>query len=173
MSTIHAHRSGEGLPETYEDLLREVFSRSLEGFQVIDRDWRYLYVNNEVAKQGKSTPEELIGHTMQEKYPGIEQTPVYIQMKRVMDEGISIRMENEFSFPDGSRGWFLLFIHPCPGGIYIFSVDISDRKRMEQALLSKIETMTKVFATAPSDRTLFEDLHAAVRALYRQEPTEI
>lgn len=160
------------IPQTYEDLLHEIFDHSSEGFQVIDADWRYIYVNQEVAKQGKSRPESLLGHSIIDEYPGIEKTDLFKHMKRVMEEKVSISMENEFLFPDGTKGWFQLFIHPFSGGIYIFSVDISDRKEQENAVMQKIDMLSKVFASAESDKTLFTDLQNAMHKLYRSAPVE-
>ena len=160
------------IPQTYEDLLHEVFDRSSQGFQVIDSEWRYIYVNAEVARQGKAQPEELIGRSMLERYPGIEKTDLFARMKRVMQEKITVTMENEFLFPDGTKGWFQLFIHPFPGGIYIFSVDISDRKEQERTVLEKIDMFSKVYSSTESDRVLFTELRNAMRKLYESPPIE-
>lgn len=119
-------------------LLTEVVDELLEGFQIISRDWRYLYVNKTVAEQGKKTKEELIGRTMMECYPGIEGTPLFAQMKKCMDENVSARFENEFRFPDGSTGWFQLCMHPVRSGLVILSTDITKRKQTETELKTKI-----------------------------------
>jgi hypothetical protein len=42
-------------------------------------------------------------------------------------------LENEFTFPDGSRRWFELRIQPVPTGICVYSSDIDDRKRRDLA----------------------------------------
>ena len=44
-------------------------------------------------------------------------------------------MENEFTFPDGTVGWFELKISPVPEGIFILSMDITERKRTEDELI--------------------------------------
>lgn len=43
-----------------------VFDHLLEGCQIIDFDFRYVYVNEVAAKHGLKTREELVGHTMME-----------------------------------------------------------------------------------------------------------
>ncbi len=126
------------------EVLENVIDEMFEGFQVIGRDWKYIYVNLTVAKQGKSTREALIGQTMMEKYPGIEKTFFFEQLRKCMDERISIRMENEFVYPDQSVGWFQLFLHPCEEGVFILSIDISDQKRAEKNLNQKIDQLNKM-----------------------------
>lgn len=130
----------DSIPSTVNragELLSSFVDEMHEGFQIIDFQWRYLFVNAVVAKQGKKTKEELLGRTMMECYPGIENTPLFVQMKKCMDERESVNFENEFAFPDGSTGWFGLLIRPCEEGIFILSVDITERKRAEENLQNK------------------------------------
>jgi PAS domain S-box-containing protein/putative nucleotidyltransferase with HDIG domain len=130
-------RAGVELRQS-DERLRGTLDSMLEGYQIIGWDWRYLYVNPAVVAQGKQTKEQLLGHTMMEMYPGIENTELFGVLKRCKEEHTSNRIENEFLFPDGSKGWFELFIEPVPEGIFILSMDITKRKlaedRIEQQL---------------------------------------
>jgi PAS domain S-box-containing protein len=139
------------------DILRQVFDKSPEGFQVIDKNWRYLYVNEAVAKQGMNTVTGLTGNTMMEMYPGIEKQPFFEYLKRCMDEKVGVSIENQFVYPNGQKGWFQLFIRPWIGGIMIFSIDISYRKMIEQRILDMIET-SKGAASTEGDRKNLDDL---------------
>ena len=105
-----------------------------EGIQVIDPDWRYLFLNNSVIKQSKYRREELIGFTMMEKYPGIENTELFKTLKKCMHERKPEIFENEFAYPDGTSGWFELSIQPVPEGLMILSMDVTGRKKAEQEL---------------------------------------
>ncbi|MBL8747925.1 MAG: response regulator [Planctomycetes bacterium] len=105
----------------------------LEGIQVIGRDWRYLHVNDVAARHGRTTKELLIGRPITACYPGIDRTPVWDVMLRAMTDRTSQLLENEFVFPDGSRGHFELRIHPVPQGICILSIDVTARKEAEEA----------------------------------------
>lgn len=102
-----------------------------EGFQIIGFDWTYVYVNPAAARHGRRGSEELIGQPLSEMYPGIERTAVFEVMRKCMAERTTHVMENEFTFPDGSRRWFELRIQPVPAGICLYSSDIDDRKRRE------------------------------------------
>ena len=113
---------------------RNTLDHMLEGFQLIGYDWRYLYINDVAAKHGRSTKEELLGHTIMEKYPGIEKTKMFLNLKRCMEERIPCNQENEFSFPDGSKSWFYLQFEPVPDGVIILSSDITKEKEAEQEL---------------------------------------
>src|SRR5688572_26153091 len=111
-----------------------VLDAMMEGCQIIDFDWRYVYVNDVVANQGKHKPEELLNHTMMEIYPGIENTELFAGLRHCMEERTPKRMENQFVFPDGSIGWFELSIQPAREGIFILSTEITERKRSADQL---------------------------------------
>ncbi len=145
-----------------EKLLQNVVDEMLEGLQVISPDWRYVYVNDTVARQGKTAKEKLIGRTMMECYPGIDRTPLFEQLKKSMEARVNIRMENEFAYPDGSKGWFQLFIHPVNEGIMILSVDITDRKLAEEALRNKIEELDNLINVAVSREVRMAELKRTV-----------
>jgi PAS domain S-box-containing protein len=107
----------------------------MEGCQIIGFDWRYLFVNKAVAEQGRIPKEKLLGNTMMEMYPGIERKDMFIRLKLCMEKRISQRMDTEFVFADGSIGWFDLSVQPVPEGIFVLSVDVTERKIAEAALV--------------------------------------
>ena len=111
-----------------------ILDAMLEGCQIIDFDWRYVYVNDVVAAQGKRAPEELMGKTMMEMYPGIENTDLFQILQKCMADREPRHLENRFNFPDGSVGWFELSIQPAQEGLFILSTDITQRKQMENNL---------------------------------------
>jgi PAS domain S-box-containing protein len=93
-----------------------------------------MYVNEAVASQGKHTREELLGHTMMEVYPGIENTELFNVLSRCMDSRKQEFLVNEFEYNDGSKGWFELSIQPVPEGVFILSIDITKRKAAEASI---------------------------------------
>lgn len=116
-------------PTVHHDPVRIALDCLEEGFQIIGRDWRYVYVNPAAARHGRRDASELIGRPMIEAYPGIEGTPLFDVMQECMEQRTSRVLENHFTFPDGSTQWFELRIRPVPAGICIYSADIENRKR--------------------------------------------
>jgi hypothetical protein len=65
---------------------RDVLDSLLESCQVIGPDWKYLYVNDTIANDGRRSKEQLLGRTMMECYPGIDSTPMFSVLRRCMAE---------------------------------------------------------------------------------------
>jgi PAS domain S-box-containing protein len=117
-----------------EERFRTTLESLIEGCQIIDRDWRYLYVNAAAAKQGGQTVERLLGRTIIEAFPGIEQTELFDAFRKTMENRAPQQIENEFTRADGVSAWFQVVIQPVPEGIFILSADITERKRYDEAL---------------------------------------
>lgn len=117
----------------------------LEGCQLVDPDWHYLYVNDALVRQGKSTKEQLLGHTMMEVYPGIQDTALFEALRTCRDERTPIRFENEFTFPDGSTGCFELSLEPVPEGVFIVSIDITERKHAEEEIRRRANQLAAAY----------------------------
>lgn len=134
-------RQSEGVDVPAGEMSREVLESLIEGCQVIDREWRYVYLNDIVASHARRRTSELLGRTMMECFPGIESTPMFIVLRRSMIERTHHRLENEFAYPDGSRGWFELRFVPVPDGVCVLSLDITEAKRAAAALSKSEEQL--------------------------------
>ena len=110
--------------------LHMLFDNLFEGVQIIDRDFRYHYVNRTAAAHGRRTREDLVGQRMVDIYPGIDKTVVYDLISRCMSTGTHEAMLNQFVFPDGQTAWFDLRLNPVDLGVMIFSIDVSREHEM-------------------------------------------
>jgi len=122
-----------------EERFRHTLDNMMEGAQIIGFDWKYQYVNNAVTKHGGKSAEELLGQTMAASYPGIEHTDVYRLIGQCMEDRKPHHLENEFNYPDGSSACFELSIQPIPEGVFVLSIDITERKKAEMELSASEE----------------------------------
>ncbi len=147
-----------------ENRLQISFESMIEGCQIIDYDWRYVYVNTAAAKQGRKTKEELLGYSMMQVYPGIDETELFNHLRNCMTNRVPHKFDNEFTFPDGSKGWFELHIEPVPEGLLILSMDITKTKEIETELNKYRYRLEHVIAerTAECSKTS-EDLNREIQ----------
>ncbi len=107
----------------------------IEGCQVIDFEWKYVFINNAAALHNQRPKEELLGKRYMDMWPGIEETEVFRLIENCLKERKSHHFENKFTFPNGIlSGWFELSIQPVPEGVFILSIDITKQKELEQNL---------------------------------------
>lgn len=131
--------------DKYKNMDPETLDNLLEGCQLIGHDWKYLFVNETVVKHSQyASKNDLLGFTMFEKYPGIKKTKLFEVLQKCMTERVSMDVESEFKFPNGSKGCFDLKIHPVPKGIFILSIDITDRKKIEMARENHLRALEKM-----------------------------
>ena len=120
------------------------FQNLKEGLQILNQNWKYIYVNNAVINQSKYSRKELLSKSMIELYTDIEETDLFKTLKHCMEEKIFANFLNKFEFPDGSVGWFELRIQPVDEGLLILSVDVTDKNENElekKHFIDKLELM--------------------------------
>lgn len=161
---ITGRKQVEAALRASEERYRRLMDGMIEGCQIIDHDFRYVYVNETAARYGRKTRQELIGKCMMEVYPGIDSMPFFKLLQLCLAENKSSYIENEFLFDDGTTGWFALNIQPVTEGIFILALDISERKQAELALresenryrLLADHSHDWIFWIAPDGRHLYD-----------------
>jgi PAS domain S-box-containing protein len=100
-----------------------------EGFYAVDREWRIRRFNSEAARHFQRAPQEVLGRTLWEAFPGARETPLgrlfldaMAQRKRVESETKSVVV--------GDR-WLAYRLFPLGDGMGVVFRDITDRKRAE------------------------------------------
>jgi PAS domain S-box-containing protein len=150
--------------ERYHAILNSV----LEGFQIIDFDFRYVYLNPTALAQSKYPEDQIIGHTMMELYPGIESSSLFETLKDCMKNHCTKYIENEFTYPDNSKGWFELRVQPADEGLLILSIDITERKKAEE---NKRKAETRFKALIENSTEGITLLDKGFKVIYRSPST--
>ncbi len=132
-----------GSIERIADRLAGIVDQLHEGLQLVDRDLRYVYLNDAAIVHARRTREELLGRAMSEAYPGIDQTPMYAMLRRCLETGQSASLLNEFDYPDGLRRTFELRMQPIDEGVVILSSDVTERIEL-QAQLRQAQKMEAI-----------------------------
>lgn len=137
---IQERRVAEEATRKAEAKYRHTLDAMMEGCIIFGYDWKCLYINDTAAKFAKKTKDELHGLTIDEMYPGIMERQTFSYLKRCMEERSSQFVESEIMSSEGVPTYFDIKIHPVEEGIFIHSVDITERKLTEEKF-HKSETM--------------------------------
>jgi len=140
---ITTEKLAEEAVRASEERVRHTLDSILEGCMILGFDWRYLYVNEAAARHGRQQPERLLGRTILEMYPGVENSAIFAVYRRCMEDRVPQRLESEFTFADGVTNQYEFSVQPVSEGIFVLSLDITDRVRATEALRISTERLVQ------------------------------
>ncbi|WP_437852161.1 ATP-binding protein [Sorangium sp. So ce363] len=138
-------RASEQAAQRHLALLQNVYSTAPVGLCFLDRDLRYVSVNETLARITGRPISEHIGRTLGEFIP--EATPFKDLCKRVLETEQEVtNCELRVARPEGDHHW-LVSVHPVRDeagtmlGINVVVQEVTERKRAEQALLASEQAL--------------------------------
>ena len=132
-----------------ERQLKSFFQGAMAGLALLDKDLRYIQVNDTLAEMNGLPAAEHIGKSVREVVPQIPQwsSQYYKRVLATGDPILNIEVTSETqSYPGIQRHWMESFF-PVPGvdgsvdGVGAIVVEITDRKRAEEHILASHERL--------------------------------
>ena len=141
-----------------ENNYRSLIERVSDAFVAINKDWEFTYVNERAGEIFAKDPQSLIGKNIWKEFPeGINQ-PFYHAYYRAMRMQEYQYVEEYYS----SFGkWLENHIYPSTEGLTIFFNDVTDMKRITQALKENEEKYRSLIEQA-SDGIVITDLDGII-----------
>lgn len=102
-----------------------------EGVFVLDKQWRYTYLNRLAEELVGRPREELLGKNVWELFPEAMATVIYTESMKAVQEQQSRQFEVFYS---ALNTWFESKLYPTPEGLTVFSRDITELKQAEAEL---------------------------------------
>ncbi|MBL8211534.1 MAG: PAS domain S-box protein [Bryobacterales bacterium] len=119
-------------------LLERTLSAISESFISLDRQWRFLYANDRVIERTGYPREALLGNVFWDLFPSAGETLLFTEYHRVMED----RVPRLFEVSDPRLGpgqTFEVHAYPTDEGMCAYVMNITDRKRAEDALKEREE----------------------------------
>jgi PAS domain S-box-containing protein len=128
--------------------LAEVFESISDGFVAVDAHWRYTYVNNAAERNFGKNRSELLGKSVWEVSPEAIDADAYKALQKADTESTFVEFEH---YNPVTQRWFRNRAFPAPdGGMTVYFQDVTDRKRMEEALRRQKEENERLLQTLPA-----------------------
>jgi PAS domain S-box-containing protein len=146
-----AHRAGStattALAEQRESesVISAMLDSLNEAFVLLDRDWKFLYVNRACEDYYQEKRENLLGRTLWEKFPHTLGTDVERQFRIAMEQRKPVEFE---TLSTRVNRWVASGAFPVAAGISIYVQDIDARKRAETALRESESRYRRLLETA-------------------------
>ena len=105
---------------------------------VLDKTWRYTYVNRQAASLFGRLPRDLIGKHIWTEFPEGVGQPFHLAYEKAMAKQVFVQMESYYEPWDR---WFENRIYPSSNGISIFFHEITERKQAEQVARENAELL--------------------------------
>ncbi len=126
--------------------LRSTLESTSDAVFMLDRDWRFTFLNQHALKllQGERT---LLGENVWQMFPAAEASNFGKQYRFAMETRTAVQFQEHYPAP--LDRWFEVYAFPSDEGIAVFFHDISDRRKAEAALI-KNEKLAAVGRLAAS-----------------------
>lgn len=128
---IQRHRLAEQRMLAIHSQLINTLETMTDGFLVLDRDWRFAFVNRRFGEIFRREPQALLGKNIWEEFPDGVGRPFHQAYRRVMSERVAQQIEEYYEPWDR---WFESRIFPSEDGISAYIQEITARKRAEKEL---------------------------------------
>ncbi len=109
-----------------------------DGFYALDRDWRFVYVNDRAVEVIGRPRESIIGQNIWQMFPELEGSMFQVEFGRALRERRMVTLE-ERSLVTGA--WMSVRAYPTEEGLSVFFQDVSAKHQAAEALKASEERL--------------------------------
>jgi PAS domain S-box-containing protein len=142
-----AVKLGDGFAVTFSDItnrkraqealersnqrLAEVLDSIQDDFYVLDSDWKFTFASKQFTSRIGKQPDDFLGRNIWEMFPKHLGTTFEENLRAAMDRRETRRFEIGGKYTDA---WYLMTASPSAEGITVLGTEITENKRIEEAL---------------------------------------
>ena len=108
-------------------------------FYQLDTEWRFAYVNSEAERLLGAGRTHLVGRSVWEEFPAAVGSDFEVNYRAAVETGRPVSFEAYY--PPPLDGWYEVRAWPSPEGLAVYFVEISDRRRAQDALARSAERL--------------------------------
>jgi PAS domain S-box-containing protein len=120
-----------------EQALRTALESTTDSVVVLDRDWRYTYLNQHAVAQ-ISGGRDLIGKGLWDAFPKAHDTPLGRGYREAMERGVPVHKE---AFSVSLGRWIETHAYPSAEGLTLFFRDVTERRQADEERRQLLDTL--------------------------------
>jgi len=155
--------------ETDEKLPRILLYRIIDSIRdaifVIDKDWKYEYLNKKAKDSIQNQEKDYLGKTVWSIFPEIKTTKLGIAMQAAVKEKTFVRLD-QFRYIDGR--WFDIILISHQDYLIVIANEITRQKRVEVGYDNVIVKNRAILTAIPDDLYLIHDSGLVIN--YKEYP---
>lgn len=133
---ISEQKAAEAHTRALETQLATTLESITDGFCLIDKDWKFTFLNGQAERMLQRRRADLLGKLLWQEFPKTMGGAIERESRLAVEQQRTIRFET-FYQPLGT--WFDIHVYPTDAGIAVYFQDITQR-RQEHAQLRLLET---------------------------------
>lgn len=133
---ISEQKAAEAHTQALEAQLITTLESITDGFFLIDKDWKFTFLNSQAERMLKRRREDLLGKILWQEFPETVGTRIEHEYRATIEAQRTTRFETSYLPLDT---WFDFHVYPTDAGLAVYFQDITQR-RLEQAQLRLLET---------------------------------
>ena len=150
MQDITARKRAEDDARRLNDIVSDTLEHIADGLVMVDRDWKFTFMNHEAEKQTTRRRGDIMGQNIWAVYPEMVGTMFESNYRKAMDENVTVEFEAWF---EPLKSWFSIRVYPAPQGLAIYFYNVTEqRESREQARIS--DERFRLLARAKNRRDL-------------------
>ncbi len=121
--------------------LRTTLESLTDGFHILDRQWRFTYVNQRAKELWGRPHEDFVGKNVWEEFPDSQHDVFGTCVRKAMLEQETASCEGYYA---PMRAWVALRAYPSADGVAVYFQDITAHKRADETLRRQAEIIDHV-----------------------------
>jgi PAS domain S-box-containing protein len=146
------------------DRLEKILGSISNLFLTLDCELRFTYANDRAVEVTGIPREKLLGRRLLEVFPDAAGAALETELRRALEQQTPVHFEYCHAALDR---WFENRAYPSPEGVSVFSAEITERKRAEEALRDSEERYRDLFENA-NDIIYTLDLETRITSINRR-----
>lgn len=139
------HNHAQDINESRRQVL-DVLESISDGFFALDSLWRFTYINKRAQQLLNINKEDVLFKKIWDKLPNVQVLRLFKELNRAAESKTATSFEE---FIEDIDRWFEFHIYPYEHGLSVYFTDITERKKVEEALRDSETRFRKIFEEGP------------------------